>query len=88
MTQQHDEPAVSLATHLLLVGEDAAPMLLCERHAKTLKHMLEIANVDYASYEIQGHKDVPADSALDPEESLCQACHLSEVTRPNIILSS
>lgn len=86
MTQHNDEPKASLATHLILVGDDAAPILVCERHGKALKSMLEITSVQYASYEIHGHNDVSADSALDPEESLCQACHLAEATKPEIIL--
>lgn len=86
MTQHKDDNQPSLATHLIMIGEDAAPVLLCERHAHALKNMLTMATVDYASYEIHGHRDVPTDSALDPSESLCQACDLSEVTRPEIIL--
>lgn len=77
---------ISLATHLIIIGEQAAPLVLCEKHATALKDLLEKAAVDYASYTIDGHKEQESDTALDLEESLCQACHLSEATKPEIIL--
>lgn len=77
---------ISLATHLIIMGHGAAPLILCERHATALKKLLEQARVEYASYTIDEHKDQQSDTALDPKENLCQACHLAETTKPEIIL--
>jgi hypothetical protein len=81
MTQQN------LAAELIVVGESAAPMLLCERHAAALKTALETGQVPYASFGIGVNDDQPADSELDPELHMCQACNLTdELTRPGIII--
>lgn len=81
MTQQN------LATELIVVGEGAAPMLLCERHASALKTALEVGEVPYASFGIGVDEEQQPDTELDPEFHLCQACNLNdELTRPQIIL--
>jgi len=78
----------SLATNLIIVGEGAAPILLCSRHSDAMTQMLQTADVPYANYSLDSKPDeVLADSALDPLDHLCQACNLSaELAQPRIIL--
>lgn len=85
MTQHNN---LSLATNLIIVGEGAAPILLCPRHAEALTTMLNTADVPFACYGLDARPDeVPADSALDPELHMCQACNLThELAQPRIIL--
>lgn len=85
-TIQHNNP--SLATTLIIVGEGAAPILLCPRHSEAMITMLKTADVPFAAYGLDARPDnVTADSALDPEDHLCQACNLStELAQPRIIL--
>lgn len=81
------DPQSSLAEELIVVGEGAAPMLLCARHAQALKAALEVGEVPYASFGIGVDDDQAQDTELDPELHMCQACNLNdELTRPRIIL--
>ena len=84
MTQHNN---LSLATNLIIVGEGAAPILLCPKHTEALTTMLNTADVPFACYGLDAKPDeVPADSALDPELHMCQACNLSaELAQPRII---
>lgn len=77
---------MSLATHLIIIGDDAAPMLLCDKHTKVIVDLFEMVNMPYQCVEITRETEADSDSALDPEKCLCQACDLSEITKPNIIL--
>jgi len=78
----------SLATNLIIVGEGAAPILLCSRHSQAMSDMLARADVPFACYGLDSApENTPADTALVPEDHMCQACDLTaELTRPRIIL--
>lgn len=76
---------MSLATHLIVIN-GAAPMLLCDKHTKVIKDLFELVKMPYDCVEIVRELEADADTALDPEKCLCQACDLAEVTKPNIIL--
>lgn len=82
------DPQPSLATNLVIVGVGGAPVLLCPRHVEAMVTMLTTADVPFANYGLDSKPDeVPADSALDPADHLCQACNLStELAQPRIIL--
>lgn len=82
------DPQPSLATNLIIVGEGAAPILLCPKHSQALTTMLNTADVPFACYGLDAKPDqVLADSALDPELHMCQACNLTqELAQPRIIL--
>ena len=67
--------AVPNATHLVIVDDQGAT-LLCEAHMMAMQHTLAAANVPVEIYEIPG----------DEPPVACQACHLTEVNRPKIIL--
>lgn len=79
----------SLATNLIIVGEGAAPILLCTRHSEAMIQMLKTADVPFASYGLDcAPENTPADTALVPEDHMCQACNLTdELSRPRIIIS-
>lgn len=79
----------SLATNLIIVGEGAAPIILCKKHSEAMIQMLKTADVPFASYDLDcAPEDTLADSALVAEDHLCQACDLSaELNRPRIILA-
>lgn len=83
---QHNNP--SLATNLIIVGEGAAPILLCPKHSEAMVGMLKTADVPFACYGLDSApENAVADSALVPEDHMCQACDLSaELSRPRIIL--
>lgn len=80
----------SLATHLIIVGQGAAPILLCPRHSQAMINMLKTADVPFAAYGLDarpGPVTEDGDSGLDAEDHLCQACDLSaELAQPRIIL--
>jgi hypothetical protein len=78
----------SLATNLIIVGEGAAPILLCPRHTDAMVTMLKTADVPFACYGLDSApENAVADSALEPEDHMCQACDLNaELNRPRIIL--
>jgi len=60
-----------------LIRIESGATVLCETHTQAFEHTMLAANVPFEVY------------AIDPEEEpcVCQACHLREVTRPEIILS-
>lgn len=66
---------VPRATHLVTIGDQGAT-LLCEAHMNAMRHTLNAAAVSQEIFEI------PADD----EPVACQACHLTELNRPKIIL--
>ena len=66
---------VPRATHLVIVDDQGAT-LLCEAHMNAMQHTLASAHVPVEIYAIPE----------DEEPVACQACHLTEVNRPKIIL--
>lgn len=81
-------PQPSLATNLIILGDGAAPVLLCPKHTEAMTLMLKTADVPFACYGLDSApENTPADSALEPEDHMCQACDLNaELSRPRIIL--
>lgn len=59
-----------------LVALDDGGTLLCARHAVAFQQVMNAAGANHDIYE------------LDPDEDpvVCQACHLSELSTPRIIL--
>ena len=66
---------VPRATHIAVVDNQGAT-LLCEAHMMAMQHTLTSADVPFEIYELPE----------DEEPVACQACHLTEVNRPKIIL--
>ena len=66
---------VPRATHLVTIGDQGAT-LLCEAHMNAMRHTLDAAAVSQEIFLLP----------LDDEPVACQACHLTEVNRPKIIL--
>jgi hypothetical protein len=59
-----------------LIRIESGATVLCEPHTRAFEHTMLAANVPFEVY------------AIDPDEEpcACQACHLREVSRPQIIL--
>lgn len=66
---------VSIATKLVIVGEDMIPFLLCDEHATAMTELLGEGTMA----TVYGLEE-------EPEPRLCQACHLKDATKPGILL--
>lgn len=60
-----------------LIRIESGATVLCETHTRAFEHTMLAANVPFEVYTI----------SADEEPCVCQACHLREVSRPQIILT-
>lgn len=74
--QMNDQNTPTTPQAQFLIALDDGATLLCARHAVAFQQVMSAAGSNHDIYELDA----------DEDPVVCQACHLSDLSRPQIIL--